>query len=223
MSDWKNFDTLDAYKQLQKAKPVNLQEALSGATGAARVKNYSIPMAAGMTYNYAAKQVDDEIISLLVKLAEEAQLAEKYKELYNGAVINTGEKRMVLHQLTRCQLGDDVVADGVNKRDFYIKEQKRIAEFAEKVHSGAIANGAGEKFTTVCQIGIGGSDLSLRRRSPKHMPRKTTSSKWKPNSSVTWIPMTLPQSLTRSMWRTPCLSWCPSPVPRWRPSPISPL
>ena len=29
---------------------------------------------------------------LLQKLAKEAQLAEKYKALYNGAVINTGEK-----------------------------------------------------------------------------------------------------------------------------------
>ena len=51
---------------------------------------------------------------------------------------------------------------GVNKREFYLNEQKRIAEFADKVHSGAIANAAGEKFTTVVQIGIGGSDLGPR-------------------------------------------------------------
>ena len=162
MSEWKNFDTLTSYKELQNAKKVDLATVMTGENGAERVKKYTIPMAAGMTFNYAAKQVDDDIISLLVKLADEAQLAEKYKELYNGAVINTGEKRMVLHQLTRGQLGDDVVADGVNKREFYIKEQKRIADFAEKVHSGTIANGAGEKFTTVCQIGIGGSDLGPR-------------------------------------------------------------
>ena len=162
MSEWKNFDTLTSYKELQNAKKVDLATVMTGENGAERVKKYTIPMAAGMTFNYAAKQVDDEIIDLLSKLAKEAQLSEKYKELYNGAVINTGEKRMVLHQLTRGQLGDDVVADGVNKREFYIKEQKRIADFAEKVHSGAIANGAGEKFTTVCQIGIGGSDLGPR-------------------------------------------------------------
>jgi hypothetical protein len=44
----------------------------------------------------------------------------KYFVVYNGEVVNTGEKRMVLHQLTRGQLGKDVIADGVNKRDFYI-------------------------------------------------------------------------------------------------------
>ena len=116
----------------------------------------------GLTYNYAAKAVDEKVLAALAKLAEEAQLIEKYESLYNGAVINTGEKRLVLHQLTRGQLGNDVVADGVNKRDFYVSQQERIADFANKVHAGEITNAAGEKFTTVVQIGIGGSDLGPR-------------------------------------------------------------
>ena len=68
----------------------------------------------------------------------------------------------MLHQLTRGQLGDKVVVDGTDKRDFYVGEQKKAADFAEKVHSGKITNAAGEKFTTVVQIGIGGSDLGPR-------------------------------------------------------------
>mgnify|MGYP001232177901 FL=1 len=54
-------------------------------------------MAEGFSYNFAAKQVDDEVLNALKALAEEAQLAEKFEELYNGAVINTGENRLVLH------------------------------------------------------------------------------------------------------------------------------
>ena len=162
MANWKNFDSLNVYQELKNAKKVNLAEVMTGENGANRVKNYCVPMAAGMKFNYAAKEVNDDIKALLAKLAKEAELSEKYEELYNGAVINTGESRMVLHQLTRGQLGKDVVADGVNKREFYLNEQKRIAEFADKVHSGAIANAAGEKFTTVVQIGIGGSDLGPR-------------------------------------------------------------
>lgn len=135
---------------------------MSGENGAERVKNYSIPMAEGLVYNYAAKQVDDDVLAALVKLAEEAQLSEKFEELYNGAVINTGENRLVLHQLTRGQLGKAVVADGVDKRKFYVEQQQRIADFANKVHAGEITNAAGEKFTTVVQIGIGGSDLGPR-------------------------------------------------------------
>ena len=162
MIEWKNFDSLESYGELAKAERVKLAEVMSGESGAERVKAYSVPMAAGMVYNYAAKQVDENVLAVLKKLAKEAQLSEKYKALYNGEMINTGEKRLVLHQLTRGQLGDKVVADGTDKRAFYVEQQERIAEFAKKVHSGEITNAAGEKFTTVVQIGIGGSDLGPR-------------------------------------------------------------
>ncbi|MCR4694892.1 MAG: glucose-6-phosphate isomerase [Pseudobutyrivibrio sp.] len=163
MVNWNNFDKLNSYKRLAGLKgKVNLKEVMSGANGAERVAKYSVAMSNGMAYNFASKEVDDEVLDALQELADEAQLVEKYKELYNGAVINTGEKRLVLHQLTRGQLGDAVVSDGVNKRDFYVKQQERIAEFANKVHAGQIVNEKGEKFTTVVQIGIGGSDLGPR-------------------------------------------------------------
>ena len=162
MSNWNNLDTLDSYKALSQKEQVNLTDVMSGENGAKRVQTYQVPMAAGLSYNYASKQVNDDILTALSSLAEEAELAEKYKELYNGAVINTGEKRLVLHQLTRGQLGETVTADSVDKRDFYVSQQKRIADFANKVHNGEITNAAGEKFTTVVQIGIGGSDLGPR-------------------------------------------------------------
>ena len=162
MITWNNLDTLESFKELSDVKKVNLAEVMTGENGAERVKNYSVPMAAGMAYNYAAKQVDDDVLEALKKLAKEAQLTEKYAALYNGEVINTGEKRLVLHQLTRGQLGDTVTADGVDKRAFYVEQQQKIADFANKVHAGQITNAAGEKFTTVVQIGIGGSDLGPR-------------------------------------------------------------
>ena len=162
MATWKNLDTLETFKALSEVKRVKLAEVMSGAEGAERVKKYSVPMAEGFSYNFAAKQVDDEVLGALKALAEEAELAEKFEELYNGAVMNTGENRLVLHQLTRGQLGNAVEADGVDKREFYVKRQARIAEFANKVHNGEITNAAGEKFTTVVQIGIGGSDLGPR-------------------------------------------------------------
>ena len=163
MITWKNLDTLMAYEKLSALKGhVNLVEAMAGESGAQRVAKYSVPMAGGLVYNYAAKAVDDVVLAALVELADEAQLIEKYRALYNGEIVNTGEKRRVLHQLTRGQLGEDVVADGVNKRAFYKAQQEKAAQFANRVHSGEIANAAGEKFSTVVQIGIGGSDLGAR-------------------------------------------------------------
>lgn len=163
MAEWKNLDTLKAYKALEASgHRVDLGKVLAGEAGGERVKKYSVPMTCGLAYNYASKQVDDEILGMLADLAKESDLAGKFKELYNGAMINTGEKRLVLHHLTRGQLGDDVIADGTNKREFYKGEQDKIAEFADKVHAGKITNADGEKFTTVVQIGIGGSDLGPR-------------------------------------------------------------
>ena len=162
MVSWKNLDTLASFAALKEADKVVVKDVMAGENGAKRVKEYSVPMADGMVYNYAAKAVDEAVLAKLQALADEAELTEKYAELYNGAVINTGEKRLVLHQLCRGQLGEDVVADGVNKREFYVAQQKKIEEFVTKVHNGEITNAAGEKFTTAVQIGIGGSDLGPR-------------------------------------------------------------
>ena len=162
MVTWKNLDTLAAYGKLAEVAKVDLPAVMAGENGAERVKNYSVPMGAGLVYNYAAKKVDADVLAALADLAEEAQLTEKYEALYNGEMINTGEKRLVLHQMCRGQLGEAVVADGVDKRAFYTGEQAKIVEFANKVHAGEITNADGEKFTTVVQIGIGGSDLGPR-------------------------------------------------------------
>ena len=162
MINWNNMDTLQAYKVLQKAKKTNLKKVMSGNNGTNRVKSYSVAIGAGLVFNYGARPVDDDIINKLADLSTEAQLIEKFEALYNGDVINTGENRMVLHHMCRGQLGNKVVSEGVNKRDFYIKQHNKVKDFVKKVHSGVITNAAGETFTTVVQIGIGGSDLGPR-------------------------------------------------------------
>ena len=160
---WNDLAELEGFKKLTALKnEVSVADALKGEGGAQRVAQYSIPMGSGLCYNYAAKQVDAKIIAEFKELAEEAQLLEKFEALYNGEVVNLGEKRMVLHHMTRGQLGKAVVADGTDKRTFYVQQQKAIADFAAKVHSGELLNEKGEKYTTVCQIGIGGSDLGPR-------------------------------------------------------------
>ncbi len=67
MADWKNLDELTAYKELEKVSPVDLKTVMAGESGADRVKNCSIPMAEGLSYNYAAKAVDNRITEQLEK------------------------------------------------------------------------------------------------------------------------------------------------------------
>ena len=104
MVTWNNLDTLKSYDKLKELKGhVDIKEAMAGENGAKRVAEYTVPMASGLNFNYAAKQVDDEVLNVLAELAEEQQLVDKFEELYNGAVINTGEQRLVLHHLARRQ------------------------------------------------------------------------------------------------------------------------
>ena len=127
MVTWTNLDKLASYQELANAEIVNLAEVMTGENGAERVRKYNVPMGAGLVYNFASKKVDDATLEILAKLADEAELVDKFAVLYNGAVVNTGEKRLVLHHMTRGQLGDAVVADGVDKRTFYTDQQKAAA------------------------------------------------------------------------------------------------
>ena len=92
MTNWKNLDTLDSYKALKACKgSVDLTTVMAGESGADRAKNYSVPMAEKLTYNFAAKQVDADVLEALAKLAKEAQLTEKFEALYNLSLIHISE------------------------------------------------------------------------------------------------------------------------------------
>lgn len=157
--NFSNLDTLNSYKALAKEEKVSLKSVLT----AARIKDSSVNAGGGLTYNYAAMPVDGQIIDTLGTLAEEQEVIEKYKALLSGEMMNTGEKRLVLHQLTRGNcLGKAVEADGEEKEAFYKGELEKIRAFSEKVRSGELKGSTGKAFDTVCQIGIGGSDLGPR-------------------------------------------------------------
>ncbi len=153
-----NLDKTAAYTKLKNLKKAELKNILK----ADRIKRTSIAAGGGLTYNYAAKQAADDVIDALGELSLEQQLIQKYMEILSGARMNTGEDRMVLHQLTRGQTVKPVAENGSDIGAFYIEQQKRIAEFAGKVHRGEIRGSTGKNFDTVVQIGIGGSDLGPR-------------------------------------------------------------
>jgi glucose-6-phosphate isomerase len=154
---YRNLDATQAYAGLKRlsAKTISLKDLLVPR----RIAASSIDAGAGLTYNYAAKKVTDEVLTGLQELADEQQLIGKYEDLYTGGIANRGEQRMVLHHLTRGQLGPDVLYKGKNLRAFYLEQQKKIADFCADVHTGEIRGSTGKPFTTVVQIGIGGSDL----------------------------------------------------------------
>ena len=155
-----NLDKTTAYASLRNidAPAISLKRLLT----AERIGACSIPAGGGLTYNYAAKKVTDEVLAALQQLADEQQLIAKFQDLYNGAIANVGEKRMVLHHLLRGQLGEAVVHGGKDLGAFYTQQQQKIADFCAGVHKGKRKGSTGKEFQTAVQIGIGGSDLGPR-------------------------------------------------------------
>lgn len=154
-----NLDKSKAFQELKGMTRKSVKELLTKD----RIEKAGIKLGGGLTYNYAAMSVSEEVISKLKDLAEEMNLVGKYKEILKGSVMNTGEKRLVLHHLTRGNvLGVKVEADGEDKQAFYEGELEKIKAFSRDVHAGKIKGSTGKAFKTVCQIGIGGSDLGPR-------------------------------------------------------------
>jgi glucose-6-phosphate isomerase len=160
--NWTNFDGLEVYAKLAgeavRLKGFDYRAVLDEA----RVKSCAVPLAAGLTFNYAAKIVDEGLLAVLQETADEAELIAKYRVLLDGEVVNTGEKRRVLHHLLRGQQGKAVVENGKDVGAFYAAQLARFTAFADDVHAGKIRGSTGKTFTHVVQIGIGGSDLGPR-------------------------------------------------------------
>ncbi len=158
---YRNLDSLQSFDKLRRSDRVDLRATLS-SEAERRVTSYRAPISNELNFNYAAKAVNDEVLELLLQLAEEAQLLEKFRAVLSGEIVNTGENRMVLHHLTRGPLGPGVVSDARELQKFYREQHERAFAFAEKVHTGEIVGSTGKQFDTVVQIGIGGSDLGPR-------------------------------------------------------------
>ncbi len=155
---YKNLDQSTVFAELKECNPEQIQQVLD----AQRIKSFQIPAGGGLTYQYAAMPIGKAHLDLMQKLSDELGLIEKYHAVVDGEVMNPGEKRLVLHHLTRGKVGKTVVADGEDKGSFYQEQLEKIKRFSDDVRSGAILGSTGKRFTTVVQVGIGGSDLGPR-------------------------------------------------------------
>ena len=156
--EYHNLDTAKAFKALLSHPKPDLPRTFD----ATRIGSYHAKLTNDLTYNYAAKWVDETILRHLSDLACEQQLIAKYRALANGKIMNTGEGRKVLHHLLRGRI-DTLRTDEDREREaFYAKQRERFYNFARDVRSGEVKGSTGKPFREIVQIGIGGSDLGPR-------------------------------------------------------------
>ncbi|HUE67173.1 MAG TPA: hypothetical protein VMP38_03250, partial [Candidatus Acidoferrum sp.] len=115
--------------------------------------------AAGIFLDYSKNRVTDETLKLLVELAEECGLRERIDAMFRGDHINVTEDRAVLHVALRAPRTAFMLVDGVNVVPQVSAVLDKMADFCERVRSGAWKGHTGKPISNVVNIGIGGSDL----------------------------------------------------------------
>jgi glucose-6-phosphate isomerase len=115
--------------------------------------------AAGVFLDYSKNRVTDETLRLLLALAEERGLSGRIEAMFRGEKINATESRAVLHTALRAPKGTSIVVDGEDVVPGVHAVLERMADFSERVRSGAWTGFTGKRIRNVINIGIGGSDL----------------------------------------------------------------
>ena len=115
--------------------------------------------AAGIYLDYSKHRITDETLRLLLQLAVESGLRARIDAMFRGEKINVTEQRAVLHVALRAPKGHAIVVDGEDVVPQVHAVLDKMADFANRVRSGAWKGQTGKPIRSVVNIGIGGSDL----------------------------------------------------------------
>ena len=122
--------------------------------------------AATFTFDVADLHVDlsknlisSDVVTALLKLADEVNVAGRRDAMFAGEHINVTEDRAVLHTALRLPKDAELVVDGQDVVADVHGVLDKMYAFADKVRSGEWVGVTGKRIETVVNIGIGGSDL----------------------------------------------------------------
>ncbi len=115
--------------------------------------------AADIYLDYSKNRITDETLRLLLQLANSSGLRERIDAMFRGEKINVTENRAVLHVALRAPRDASIVVDGENVVPEVHRVLDKMADFSNRVRSGAWTGYTGKRIRNVINIGIGGSDL----------------------------------------------------------------
>lgn len=109
--------------------------------------------------DFSKNLIDDQSFASLIRLAEQANVAERAKKMFSGDKINVTENRAVLHVALRNRSNTPIHVDGTDVMPEVNAVLKKMRRITEQVRSGEWKGYTGKAITDVVNIGIGGSDL----------------------------------------------------------------
>ena len=109
--------------------------------------------------DFSKNLIDEKVMSLLLKLAEECGLKDAIEAEFTGEKINKTEKRSVLHIALRNRSNTPIFSDGKDVMPDVNRVLAQMKDFSEKIISGEWKGYTGKAIKSIVNIGIGGSDL----------------------------------------------------------------
>ena len=113
----------------------------------------------GLFLDYSKNLITDQTRSLLVNLANEADLKNAIKSLFEGDIVNASEGRPALHTALRRPVADKLSVNGVNIMPQVHKVLNQMTELVGRIHDGLWRGYTEKPITDIVNIGIGGSFL----------------------------------------------------------------
>jgi glucose-6-phosphate isomerase len=159
-----NLDSFPAYSILTDlaSAPDDLTNPLTLTPE--RIRTYTCK-SGGFDLLYGTERINDGVLDGLQGLANEMNITEQFKSMKLGAVMNKidgydSENRQVLHTSCRDVFQTSPAAPEATQQTK--DELGKLEGFLEELQTGELTNNEGKPFTTMIQIGIGGSDLGPR-------------------------------------------------------------
>jgi glucose-6-phosphate isomerase len=109
--------------------------------------------ACGIYADFSRQRIDTTLFEALVHSADVADIRGSFRKMMAGDILNVSEDRAVGHMALRAPAASSPLAQQA------FGQLERAKALADEVRSGAVCGATGQRFATVINIGIGGSDL----------------------------------------------------------------
>ena len=109
--------------------------------------------ACGLHADFSRQRIDATLFEALLHSADVADIRGSFRKMMAGDILNVTEDRAVGHMALRAPTTSSPLAQLASG------QLERAKALADGVRSGSVCGATGVQFTTVINIGIGGSDL----------------------------------------------------------------
>ena len=145
----------DLQSHFEYFKDIHLKDLFANEN---RFQDFSIQLN-DILLDYSKNRINSDTFRLLINLAKETGVREGIDSMFSGDIVNTTEKRSVLHTALRNRSNTSIYVEGKDVMPQINDVLQKMKVFTNDVRSGKWKGYSGKSITDIVNIGIGGSDL----------------------------------------------------------------